>query len=108
MPRPLPLRLLLQQPCRRKEEPPNATSLLKLLVGKPGEEKGGLGKLRKAFKKGKSFNFSRLFNEYEIDEENPISSSPVSKRLEFRFLTTHICIFFLTVLSSLTSTLLSF
>ena len=40
---------------------------------KPGGEKEDLDKVGKAFKKGKPLNFSRLLNEYEIDEENPIS-----------------------------------
>ena len=37
--------------------------------------KDDLDNLRKAFKTktGKSFDFSRLLNEYEIDEDNPIS-----------------------------------
>ena len=48
-------------------------AIIKLWVVKPGGEKEDLDKVGKAFKKGKPLNFSRLLNEYEIDEENPIS-----------------------------------
>jgi len=63
------LKLAIQE----QEKFPEAASLLKLLVGKPNEEKGDLDGLRKAFKEGQSFNFSKLIKDYEIDEENPIS-----------------------------------
>ena len=46
---------------------------LKLSVGKPGGEKEDLDELQKVFRKGKSFDLSRLGKEYEIDVDNPIS-----------------------------------
>lgn len=50
---------------------PGAASQLKLLVGKPNQEKKDLGQLREAL--GKSLDFRRLLKGYQIDEENPIS-----------------------------------
>ena len=47
-------------------------------VGKSDEEKEDLDRLRK---EGKSFDFSKLLNEYEIDEENPLSVELHGKRL---------------------------
>ena len=61
---------------------PGAASLLKLLVGKPDEEKEYLDK---AFKKGKSFDFSTSMKLVRR------ILSPSSCRLGFRFLATHIC-----------------
>ena len=45
----------------------------------PDGEKQDLDELRKAFKTGKSFDFSRLLNKYEIDKENPISVQLLGK-----------------------------
>ena len=62
---------------------PGAASLLKPLVGKPDED------LDKAFKKGKSFDFSTSMK--LIRRILSPSSCSVSKRLGFRFLATHMC-----------------
>ena len=56
-----------------EEELPTAASLLKLSVGKHNEAKEDLDELQKVFRKGKSFDLSRLVKEYEIDVDNPIS-----------------------------------
>ena len=40
---------------------------------KHNEAKKDLDELQKVFRKGKSFNLSRLMKEYEIDVDNPIS-----------------------------------
>ena len=42
----------LKEAIKDKEELPGAASLLRLLIGKPDEEKEDLDNLRKAFKKG--------------------------------------------------------
>ena len=49
--------------------------LIRLWVEKPGRGKEDLDELRQAFRKdgSKSFDFSRLVNVYDIDEDNPIS-----------------------------------
>ena len=54
-----------------QEELPTAASLLKLYVGKQ-EAKKDLDELHKVYRKGNSFDFSRLMKEYKIDVENPI------------------------------------
>ena len=55
-----------------EEELPTAASLLKLSVGKHNEAKKDLDELQMVFRKGESFDLSRLVKEYEIDVENPI------------------------------------
>jgi len=55
------------------EKLPSAASQLKLLVGKPREDKKVSDKLRKDFKTGEYFDFTRLIKEYEVDDDNPIT-----------------------------------
>ena len=61
----------LKMAIETQEKLPTAASLLKLYVGKQ-EAKKDLDELHKVYRKGKSFDFSRLMKEYKIDVENPI------------------------------------
>ena len=63
----------LKRAIKLEEELPTAASLLKLSVGKHNEAQKDLDVLQKVFRKGKSFDLSRLMKEYEIDVDNPIS-----------------------------------
>ena len=65
----------LKSAIKDQELLPIAASQLKLFVREPTKDKKDLDNLRKAFQteRGKSFDFSRLLNVFEIDEDNPIS-----------------------------------
>ena len=55
------------------EKLPSVASQLKLWVGKPEEKKKDLDHLEKTFKTGKTFDFTRLIKEYDLDDDNPIT-----------------------------------
>ena len=61
----------LKEKIKAKEELPVAASLLKLYVGKQ-EAKNDLDELHMVYKKGNSFDFSRLMKDYKIFVGNPI------------------------------------
>ena len=60
----------LKVAIKERERLPDAASLLKLSVKKPGGVKQDLDELR--FKEGKFFNFSKLIQNYGINDDNPI------------------------------------
>ena len=63
----------LKKAIHDNEKLPSAASQLKLWVEKPEERKKDLDQLEKTFTTGKSFDFTRLIKEYDLDNDNPIT-----------------------------------
>ena len=63
----------LKMAIKEQSQLPYPPDIIKLSAGKHNEAKEDLDELQKVFRKGKSFDLSRLVKEYEIDVDNPIS-----------------------------------